>query len=242
MSCLAVSVQIRAKDRPRSVAACIAYLQNSLFHPHFPTFWCAKRLFSAENVSRPDHCEMTGHRWMGFDRDFRVCYQSELIMGSVSEQEYRLQNYNTGDEVSPSGVFLYNPRTNTVLLLKNQQQQGKIFLFTTLGLSLSLVCYLVISFLLLVTVIFCLSIYRSRSLSFSVSAVLWRRCTLSSSDWSIRWWRTPLNCAATHWPSYTLSWIAACTWRDMGFFYSLKVGMFRNCIAYGGLIYMKTLE
>lgn len=105
---------------------------------------------------------------MGFDRDFRVCYQSELIMGSVIEQEYRLQNYNTGDEVSPSGVFLYNPRTITVLLLKNQQQQGKIFLLTTLGLSLSLICYLVISLLLLVSfILFCcfpLSIYRSHSL------------------------------------------------------------------------------
>jgi len=33
-------------------------------------------------------------------------------MGSVSDQRYGLQNYNTGEEVSPSGDFLYNPRTD----------------------------------------------------------------------------------------------------------------------------------
>lgn len=94
MSCLAVPVQIRAKDRPWGVAACIAYLQNSFFHPYFATFWCAKRLRTS--------ADQTTARWQDRWDRFRVCYQSELIMGSVSEHEYRLQNHNTGDEVSPS--------------------------------------------------------------------------------------------------------------------------------------------
>ncbi len=140
------------------MAAGIAYVQNVLlgeFHPNFATLWRAKRPFSDPATARWQDTD----RW-GFDRELMVCYQSDVIMWSVSEQEYCLQ-YDTGEEVNPAGVFLHNPRTITVLLLKNWQRQGRIFLFTTLAnttacyisLSLSLVCNLVISFLLLVIVI-----------------------------------------------------------------------------------------
>lgn len=90
-------------------------------------------------------------RW-GFDRELMVCYQSDLIMGSVSEQEYCPENYDPGEEVNPAGVFLHNPRTITVLLLKNRQRLANITA-CYISLSLSLVCNLVISFLLLITVV-----------------------------------------------------------------------------------------
>lgn len=72
------------KELTWSVAAGIAYVQNVLLgelHPNFATLWRAKRPFSDPATARWQDTD----RW-GFDRELMVCYQSDVIMGSVKSK------------------------------------------------------------------------------------------------------------------------------------------------------------